>query len=227
MPHLLLLHGALGSGSQLQGLEELLQDQYTIHRLDLPGHGGTALPDAFSIRNFADFVEDYCRKHQLPEVHIFGYSMGGYIALYLARHRPALVGRMITLATKFRWDPATAARETKMLQPELMQEKIPQFVADLEQRHAPNDWKKVVSATADMLHQMGTDSPLQAEDFKQINHPCLLMLGDRDKMVTIEETLDVFRLLPGSQLAVLPATPHPLEQADPELLAMICRSFLS
>ena len=50
---------------------------------------------------------------------------------------------------------------------------------------------------------------------------------DRDKMVTREETINVFQSLPNAQLAILPATPHPLEQADSSLIAYHLQRFLA
>ena len=44
--------------------------------------------------------------------------------------------------------------------------------------------------------------------------PCLLMLGDRDKMVSLAETVEVYNLLASSQFAILPKTSHPIEQVD-------------
>jgi pimeloyl-ACP methyl ester carboxylesterase len=44
-------------------------------------------------------------------------------------------------------------------------------------------------------------------------------VGDRDKMVTIEETLAAYRRLPNGRFIVLPDTPHPLEKVSPGRLA--------
>ena len=51
------------------------------------------------------------------------------------------------------------------------------------------------------------------------------MLGDRDKMITLEETLQVYHHLPNAQFSVLPATPHPIEKANVQLLAYLIRNF--
>ena len=44
-----------------------------------------------------------------------------------------------------------------------------------------------------------------------IEHDVLVGIDDRDKRVTIEKTLDVYRKLKNGKLLVLPDTPHPLE----------------
>jgi len=51
------------------------------------------------------------------------------------------------------------------------------------------------------------------------------MLGDRDKMVSQEETARIQKSIPNAQLAILPGTPHPIEQVDISLLTGHLRHF--
>ena len=227
METLILLHGALGSRTQLTGLAEQLVPHYDLHALDFPGHGGTSATEAFSIPYFARYVQQYCSEKGLDRFTLFGYSMGGYVALYLARQQPHLVVRVITLATKFHWDEATAAREVKMLQPMVIEQKVPQFAKALRERHAPADWTEVLHQTAALLQGLGQQNALTLEDYQSITCPTLLMLGDRDKMVTLEETVAFYRQLPKGQLAVLPNTPHPLEAVAVDRLAWMIRKAMS
>lgn len=221
-PPLLLLHGAIGASRQLKTIAEKLSETYEVHLLDFPGHGGKNLPEEpFSIKFFADTVLTYIHEHQLQQPAVFGYSMGGYVAMYLARFHPGLTGRIITLGTKFYWDEAIAAREIKMLNAEGIAEKVPAFAAILKDLHAPADWKQVVQRTADMLVEMGKDNPLKPDDYKEIKTPCTILLGDRDKMVTFEETISTYKLLPEARMGVLPGTPHPVEQVEPSLLTYL------
>src|SRR5690606_9090336 len=141
--------------------------------------------DPFSISLFAADVLAYMDELQLQQVTIFGYSMGGYVALYLALQHPERVTKIVTLATKFHWDEATAAKEVQMLHAEKIEQKLPAFAESLKNRHAPNDWKDVLQRTADMLHSMGTQNPLPTEAYAGVQIPVLLLLGDRDKMVSL------------------------------------------
>ena len=227
MKDLLLLHGAIGAKDQLATLAEKLRPAFTIHTIDFSGHGGMAFADEeFSIPLFADEVLSYIHSNQVSRLDIFGYSMGGYVALYLARHQPTLVDKVITLATKFHWDQATAAKEIKMLDADTISEKVPAFAEQLRKRHHPNDWKLVLAQTKVMLEQLGRENALHPEDFKAIAAPCLLLLGDKDKMVTVEETIAVQEALPHGLFRALANTPHPIEQVDNDLLAAMISDFL-
>ncbi|MFT5858565.1 MAG: pimeloyl-ACP methyl ester carboxylesterase [Flavobacteriaceae bacterium] len=77
--------------------------------------------------------------------------MGGYVALSLAHQNPKLVNKIVTLGTKFDWNPSSTAKEVKLLNPSVISEKIPQFATHLEKEHAPLDWNKVVENTAKMM----------------------------------------------------------------------------
>ena len=227
MEHILLLHGAIGSEDQLLPLEKKLAGSFTVHSLNFSGHGGSPFVDTpFSINLFASEVIAFLDKNEIESIHIFGYSMGGYVAMYVAKHHPQKIKKIITLATKFNWNNAIAAQETKMLNADKIEEKLPAFAATLQKRHAPNDWKTVLQKTAAMLTQMGEDNPLKPADYPTIQHPVLVMLGDRDKMVTLDETVEVYKNLPKAQLAILPNTAHPIEMVNTDRLANEIKSFL-
>lgn len=221
-PHMLFLHGAAGASHQLRAIAAKLSSHYTVHLYDFPGHGGQPLPEQpFSIPFFAAAVAEHIRANQLESVTIFGASMGGAVGLYLAKEHPALVEKVITLGTKFHWDGPTAEKEVKLLQPDVMMVKVPAFAASLEKMHAPVDWKLVVTGIAQMMVTMGKENPLQADDLKAITVPALILLGDRDRMVSFEETVQVYKLLPEAAFGVLPNTPHPAELVNPDVISAI------
>ncbi|MER2999034.1 alpha/beta fold hydrolase [Pontibacter populi] len=212
MENLLLLHGALGAASTLEPLKHALAENYNVYTLDFAGHGGNALPDEnYSIELFAQNVLDFIDQQQLEQVHIFGYSMGGYVGLYLAQQHPDHVKSVFTLATKFAWSEETAAKEVKMLNPDKIKEKVPQFAAVLDKRHTPQPWEQVMHKTAAMMQQLGKQPLLTPNALAQIQQPVQVSVGDLDNMVTLEETIAAYRSLPNARLLVLPATKHPLE----------------
>lgn len=226
MESLILLHGALGATTQLEALTAVLSDRYDTHSFNFAGHGGRELPtDGLQMQALSDELVQWIANKDLAQPLVFGYSMGGYAAMLAAKQHPNLLGKLATLATKWHWDSATAEKETKMLQPEVIASKAPAFAASLAQRHAPTDWQALMKATADMLLQLGAAPALQATDFANIEIPCLLLLGDRDKMVSWEETNAAYKQLPNAQMAVLPGTSHPLEQVDITLLAYMLQRF--
>lgn len=227
MKKILLLHGAIGAQDHLQPLADQLSDSYDVLRYNFSGHGGTPFSDTdFSIASFAKEVDEFLEGQGIASVNIVGYSMGGYVGMYLAKHYPGRVEKLVTLATKFHWDEETATRETKMLNAEKIAEKLPAFAATLQKRHHPNDWKGLFTKTSQMLLEMGKENPLKLEEYATLEKPCLVTIGDNDKMISLSETIDVFKALPHAQMAMLPNTQHPIEQANIIALAFLIKQFI-
>lgn len=225
MKHLLLLHGAIGTKEQLQPLAEKLNNDFIIHTISFSGHGGEPMPDIFSIELFANDVLTYLKQNNIEKINIFGYSMGGYVALYLAKYRPEKIQKVFTLATKFSWNPEISQKEIKMLDAEKIAEKIPAFAKMLEIRHAPHNWKVLLKKTADMILALGNDNTLTLQDLENIEIPVTVSVGDNDNMVTLGETKDVCQHLKNGQLIILPDTLHPIEKMDIGKLAEKIKLF--
>jgi pimeloyl-ACP methyl ester carboxylesterase len=226
---LLLLHGALGASAQFTPLIDRLGATFRVHTLDFEGHGSTPPRDRpFRIRHFAEDVLEYLDAHAIKRAGIFGYSMGGYVALVLAAGHPERATRVVTLGTKFRWDPDTAARDAARLDPAVIRARVPRFADALAARHErAGGWERVVAATAECLRDLGENPVLTDEVLAGIAIPVRVMVGDRDNTVSVEESAGAARVLPQGELAVLPRTPHPIEQVDPARLAGLLDDFFA
>lgn len=221
-----MLHGAVGSSVQLEPLAGKLKDTYDICLLNFTGHGGKPIPDEhFSIEMFAEDVIYFIKKNKLEGINVYGYSMGGYVALYIARHHPGILNKIFTTATKFTWDAETSVKESAMLNPEKIEKKLPEFAGELIKRHSPEDWKTVLKKTAEMMIRIGMNCSLKDDDLSNIENEVLVSTGDRDTMVTIEETVNAYRKLKNGKLLILPGTPHPIEKIDSDRLAEEIRKF--
>jgi pimeloyl-ACP methyl ester carboxylesterase len=226
MKHLLLLHGAIGTKDQLQALSKALNKYYHVHSFNFPGHGGNDLPQQFSIALFAAEVVQWLTENKIDRVNIFGYSMGGYVAMYVARHYPGFLDKIVTLGTKYIWTEEIAKKEVTMLNPEVIETKLPKFAGQLQQQHFPQNWKAVLQRTAAMLLAMGKNPPLAEEDFGKITNEVLLLVGDRDKMVSLEETINTYQSLRSGSLCVLPATSHPIEALSIHTVVALLGEFI-
>lgn len=223
---LILLHGALGSSAQFKPWLPLLSEKFELYTFDLEGHGARAFADRpFRIAHFAENLLEFLEENDLIGTDIFGYSMGGYVALYLARHHAGSLGKIHTFATKLDWTPETSAKEVKMLNPEVIEAKVPKFAAMLEKRHHGNDWKAHLEKTADLMLDLGNQPALTITDFEAIPNHVRMAVGDRDNMVSIAETEQFYRHLPQGELLVLPKTPHPIEKMDPAQLCTAITDF--
>lgn len=219
-PPLLLLHGALASAQQLKPLARALSPAFDVHPLTFGGHGGRPLVAAeFSMAQFAAEIQRYLKEKSLPPVHVFGYSMGGYAALVAALAAPARFASITTLGTKFDWTPATAAAETRFLDAEKMQAKVPQFAAQLESLHAPTPLPELLAATATMMRELGAAPLLTPENLAALDLPVQILVGELDQTAGVDASRRFAGYLPRATFEVVMNTPHPLEKMNPDGLA--------
>jgi pimeloyl-ACP methyl ester carboxylesterase len=148
----------------------------------------------FASSTFVANVVELLDRLALEQAVFFGYSMGGYVALCLGLEHPDRVDRVTTLGTKFRWDPAHAAREVARLDPSIIQSKVPSFAATLEARHVrAGGWQGVLAGTAELLGHLGDHPLLTDSTLPGIAAPVRVVVGDRDNTVSVDESSAVAR----------------------------------
>jgi pimeloyl-ACP methyl ester carboxylesterase len=113
-PTLLLLHGwTVGADINFFAIYESLARSYRVIALDHRGHGrGMRSTEVFSLEDCAD---DAAALLEVLDVKpgrtiVLGYSMGGPIALLLARRHPGLVSALVSQATALEWRATLADR---------------------------------------------------------------------------------------------------------------------
>ncbi len=217
---ILLLHGALGSKTQLDLLKtNLEQNGNKVYSLNFPGHSGEPFSkDGFGIEGFARCIIQFLDDKKIEVIDIFGYSMGGYVAFFLAHQYPLRASRIITLGTKFDWTPASANKEINKMDPEKIQAKVPAFARILEHRHKPNDWKELMKKTSDMMYNLGKKPLLTEELIASIKIKSKILLGDQDDMADRNYSEKVAHWLPGGEFYLLKNTPHPIEKVDLQMI---------
>ncbi|RKT01237.1 alpha/beta fold hydrolase [Chryseobacterium defluvii] len=225
MKNLLLLHGALGHSDIFTLYTEELSRYFKIHTPLFSGHGHIDLSDdGITIEKYTQELGEYCEKENLTNTYIFGHSMGGYVALCYALQNPERINSIMTLGTKFNWTEEQAIKESKMLHPNVIVEKIPKYAEQLEAQHG-SKWEQLLPAIANMMISLGKNPALNQRNLAEINIPVQIMIGDRDNMVSLEESIEVYRSLPNAKLAVLPDTKHPMDKVRPTLLMNLMKDF--
>ena len=215
MNPVLLLHGALGSKSQLEPLSVLLKEHgRVVLTMNFSGHSGELFKNTFGIETFAEDVKAFLQENQITQVDIFGYSMGGYVALWFAHLFPGKVGKIVTLGTKFDWDELSAEKEIKKLDPVKIEEKVPAFARILQGRHAPNDWKELLLMTASMMQGLGAAPLLTEKILESIHHQTQILLSDKDDMADRAYSQKVSTFLSNGSFQLLPDSPHPIEKVN-------------
>lgn len=228
MKNLIILHGALGAKSQFEQLVSQLTGHFNVYTLEFDGHGTKAGNSVdFSIELFAQNLKEFMQQNEIQKPLIFGYSMGGYVALKLESQYPGSIEKLVTLGTKFDWNRESAEKEAKMLNAEKIEEKVPAFAGYLKSLHGENDWKTVLQRTAKMMLELGNKPVLKSYDFHHIQIPVCLLRGEKDVMVTKEETTEVQSLLGNGDYREIEDWVHPINLVpSDQLTQQLLSSYL-
>lgn len=221
MQKILLLHGALGSPIDLQPLaRELAKSGFAPLVPEFIGHGSTKADQPVTLKSLAEQISSYVSVQGLHDVPVFGYSLGGFIALQLAADR-VLKGPIMTLATKLNWNDDTAKKEAANCNPERLLAKVPAYYQQLIQQH--NYLPELLLQTAELLFKMPLVSLPPAE---LLEVPVLLLRGENDKLVTQSETQAYRDSLKIGQMGVIPTAGHSLATWDTQLLSILIQNFI-
>lgn len=223
LPSIILLHGALGISRDLDVIATHLNEKgYKTYSFNFSGHGvGSAEPSEFRIDHFAKDLDTFLRGNEILNPVIFGYSMGGYVALYhKANYEDSPIKMIFTYGTKFNWSEKAVMKELPMLNPDHLMEKFPHFVDTLKEKHGER-WKQILLSTAHMMQHLEKLDGLTKEDLNEVEIPVYLILGDQDRMVSTEETQLVHSWLHHSQVKTLSHSKHELERSNLRELANI------
>jgi pimeloyl-ACP methyl ester carboxylesterase len=226
---LVLLHGGVMTIElDFAALLPELVARHTVVAVELQGHGRTAdTGRAITLAALASDVVGLLDHLGIDRAHVLGHSLGGGVALELAVSHPDRVRSTVPMSITVRpdgtheeiTDPSKHGSSTRM--------PTPQDFADMTEaykRLSPHpehfdDFVAMLSGVASQLEGW-TDEQLAG-----VTAPTLLMIGDHD-FTTVEHGALMLRLIPGSQLAVLPGTTHMTITRRPDLVIPMLTAFL-
>src|SRR5204863_5732002 len=111
---------------------------------------------------------------------------------------------------------------------EQLERNSPEFVQGLRDNHdvfqGHDYWKTYMLRISEMWLAPLTFS---AEDLKSIVDPALILVGDRDGLVLpVEQAVEMYRMIPHAELAIVPDSDHSFPWVKPELFTQLVMEFL-
>jgi len=205
-PPLVLLHGGGSTidtsfGKVLPSLAKTRQ----VIAFEQQGHGHTADIDRpFSFEQSADDAAALLRHLKIGNADFFGYSNGGNIALQIAIRHPELVRKLVVASAMFKRDGLSPEFWESMKRATL--QSMPAELREAYLRVAPHP-EQLPAFHDKSVRRMLEFKDWRPEDIQKIGAPTMVMIADGD-IVRPEHAVEMFRLLPHAQLAVLPGTDH-------------------
>ena len=235
-PPIVLLHGWGLSAAVWAPLRAHLSPAQAIHAPDLPGHGSAA-PAGDTLASWADALVATLPDKAL----VVGWSLGGMLALHIARHYPHKVARLVLIDTTPRfvqaddWLPALSAatladfRHNFDADPAATQRRFValQSLGDAARKAVSASLTAALSAADDKQPALATGLRLLAEtDLRDltpaITQPVRLLHGGADKLMPVAAAEWLADTLPNARLSVFSDAGHaPFVSRAPECAALI------
>ncbi|WP_213437649.1 MULTISPECIES: pimeloyl-ACP methyl ester esterase BioH [Lysobacteraceae] len=223
-PPLVLLHGWAMHGGVFAPLVARLQDRFTLHVVDLPGHG---LSRTCDVPLALEPCVDAITRH-VPRAPWCGWSLGGLVALHAAATRPDAVPALSMLCASPRfvrgedWRYGVSAEIFRDFADGLRSDyraTLDRFVA-LE-AFGSDHAKDEIRALRDELFSRGEPSAhvladglhlLETTDLRDtlptLRVPSLWLAGRRDRLVDPRAMRDAAALAPASTVHVIEHAGH-------------------
>jgi pimeloyl-ACP methyl ester carboxylesterase len=93
-PAVVLIHGLSGSGRWWMYNVPVLAQQYRVYNVDVVGFGRSR-GQRLVLREAANWLAEWLQVTGIPQAHLVGHSMGGYIAMEVAAMVPDMVRRLV------------------------------------------------------------------------------------------------------------------------------------
>ena len=202
---LVFLHGWGQNIEMMRPLADRLQDKYHIIIIDLPGFGGSDEPkEVMNIYDYNEVVEKLLNELKVKNPTMIGHSFGGRISIvYTSRND---VDKLILFGS-----PCIRKEKKLSLKVRILKKlkKVPGLnkLEGFAKRHiGSRDYKAASPMMRDIL--VKTVNEDLSDCAKKVSASTLLIWGDNDTEVSIEEAKETEKLFKDAALIILPNSTH-------------------
>lgn len=239
-PAVVLVHGYPLDGAMWSGVARAMSGRFRVLKPDLPGRGETAAASEGRIDEYADFVGAILDALPSPSG-LAGFSMGGYVALALARRKPANFAALALVDTRAAADDdAGMAKRNEaiaMVRSEgvaaIAEAMVPRLLAssslsnaDLVERLKRIMLRQKPETVAADLAAM-RDRPDSRDGLADIAIPTLVVVGDGDTLTPPADSRAMVDAISGARLVTVPAAGHMTPMERPGAVAAALGDFFA
>lgn len=218
---IILLHGWGQNIEMMNPLGEKLKQNHRITIIDLPGFGLSSEPDyAYDVSNYADFVHDLLMELNIENPILVGHSFGGRISIvYASKYSVRKVVLFGSPCVRHTYNDKKQSlfkfvKKIKLLSP----------ILNIMKKHMGSvDYRNASPLMRDVLVKIVNED--LSDYAKKIKCSCLLIWGDNDTAVPVNEAKELDELLKDSALIILPGT-HYCYLENLDRVTNILNSFL-
>ncbi|MDN3426330.1 alpha/beta hydrolase [Microbacterium sp. APC 3898] len=217
---ILFIHG-IGAGRWMWWQQEKAFSDYPIILVDLPGHGKSVSVPWISLMDTTDMIAKEVIKNRT--VHVVGISLGGHVALELAKRHPdkilsAFISGITATPMRFQF---LLKMQSRIVQREIQNERYLNRVAR-DYYHLPPDKAAEFRANYQLLTRKTYETIWKEimqfqldQSYGNIAVPCLFTAGDQESPGILEAVSLAPELVPNSVGRLIPGAQHawPVQKA--------------
>ncbi|MET3683580.1 pimeloyl-ACP methyl ester carboxylesterase [Alkalibacillus flavidus] len=235
-PVLILIHGFLASTYSFRAITPELAKHYSIVALDLPGFGQSEKSKSFeySFKQYREVIVAVMDHFGIGRVHLVGHSMGGQVALSVAKANPERVDKLLLLNSSGYLKRARPWLRYSSYMPffyrfiyrYFKQKNIDDVMQQVAYRHDIITDEMKDAYTQPMLdinfHKALTrlfrhrEGDLLSSELQHITMPALLIWGREDQVVPLKIGERLAEDLPNAELVVLDESGHLVADERPD-----------
>jgi len=217
-PPLVLIHGIGGDADEWAFCFDALGAQHRVIALDLLGFGRSDKPAIeYSIAVFVEVLDHFLRGLDIARASLVGNSLGGWTAAAFALRFPQRVDKVVLVDTAGVWSgPAdlpfdlhvsTLAHMRYVMEHVFYDKSLAtDELVDLAYRQ---HLERGDGSTIDRLLQNLRDGRERLDDtIGQLSMPVLVIWGEQDELIPVENGRRIQELVRGSRLEVIPQCGH-------------------
>ena len=219
---LVFLHGGMGTSQMCRPVTEVLAKHFRVLSPDSRGHGRTKnTVSELSYQLMADDIAAFISAKNIDSPFVCGWSDGGQIAIELGIRYPGLARAFVISGAWKEFSEGYLQGLSNIgfeapgrIDLNKMQEVRPEALEKWQMIHSSQGseyWKDLLSAISGLWL---TPVVYENEDFNRIIDPALILLGDRDTVAPVEQVVELYRLIPNSELAIVPNADHSLPGSE-------------
>lgn len=210
---LILIHGGSVTCKMWQPYIGPLAQHFRVITPDSRGHGRTNnSSNELSYRGMATDVAAFIDALGLSQPLVAGYSDGGQIALELGMRYPTLARALVVGGAwyefsdiYFTWLRALGFEEPGVVNLEQTERAFPGLYKVWQSEHDPAYLPTMLKQISAMFW---TPLNYTSAEFGQVSAPTLVVQGDRDDAIPIEQAVAMYRWIPQGELAIISNMSH-------------------
>jgi pimeloyl-ACP methyl ester carboxylesterase len=237
-PVVLLIHAFPLHHAMWQPQVPVLAKRFRVIAPDLRGFGESRPSSPWTIDEMGDDLNEFLTRLDIPDCALAGVSIGGYIGLPFTLKYPRRVRQLVLSNTRARADTETEkAARTEMIAliqetgtsslPERMLPRLlrpdppPQVAATVRSMIEGADAAAAIHAVTAMR-----DRPDCTAQLNRLRCPTLVITGERDSIIRVEDARAMAEAIPDSRFAVIPGSGHLSNLENPEEYSRVLDQFL-